>query len=56
MPDGDAWGFTERLAADGGCLVSPGDLYGEDGAGHVRVALVQPLDRLELVAERLGLA
>lgn len=53
-PGGDAWGFTERLAADGGCLVSPGDLYGAAGAGHVRIALVRPLDRLALVAERLG--
>ncbi|MDP9071490.1 MAG: aminotransferase class I/II-fold pyridoxal phosphate-dependent enzyme [Actinomycetota bacterium] len=56
VPDGDAWAFTERLAADAGCLVSPGDLYGAPGAGHVRVALVQPLDRLDLVAERLGVS
>jgi aspartate/methionine/tyrosine aminotransferase len=56
VPDGDAWAFTERLAAEGGCLVSPGDLYGAPGAGHVRVALVQPLERLELVAHRLGVA
>jgi succinyldiaminopimelate transaminase len=54
-PDGDAWGFTERLAADGGCLVSPGDFYGgEDAARFVRVAVVQPMERLELVAARLG--
>ncbi len=53
-PGGDAWGFTERLAAEGGCLVSPGDLYGRAGDGYVRVALVQPLERLQLVAERLG--
>ncbi|HVE45606.1 MAG TPA: aminotransferase class I/II-fold pyridoxal phosphate-dependent enzyme [Acidimicrobiales bacterium] len=54
VPDGDAWGFAERLARDGGCLVSPGDLYGAAGAGHVRVALVQPVERLALVAERLA--
>jgi succinyldiaminopimelate transaminase len=53
-PDGDAWGFAERLAAEGGALVSPGDFYGPAGAGHVRVAMVQPMDRLELVASRLG--
>ncbi len=53
-PDGDAWGFTQRLAERGGVLVSPGDLYGPGGAGFVRVALVQPMDRLRLVAERLG--
>ena len=53
-PGGDAWAFTEHLAADAGCLVSPGDLYGLPGAGHVRVAMVQPRERLELVAQRLG--
>jgi succinyldiaminopimelate transaminase len=55
VPGGDAWGFAETLAAEGGALVSPGDIYGPPGAGYVRVALVQPLERLELVARRLGL-
>ena len=55
-PDGDAWAFTERLARDGGCLVSPGDLYGSAGGGHVRVAVVQRADRLRLVGERLNAA
>ena len=54
-PGGDAWAFTERLAAEGGCLVSPGDLYGPAGAGYVRVALVRPIERLRLVASRLGM-
>ena len=54
-PDGDAWGFTDRLAAEGGALVSPGEFYGAPGAAYVRVALVQPDDRIELVAQRLGL-
>ncbi|MBW3668002.1 MAG: succinyldiaminopimelate transaminase [Actinobacteria bacterium] len=53
-PDGDEWQFTQRLAAEGGCLVSPGEFYGDAGRGHVRIALVQPLDRLDLVAARLG--
>jgi aspartate/methionine/tyrosine aminotransferase len=52
--DGDAWAFTRDLAARGGVLVSPGDLYGPGGAGYVRVAMVQPMDRLRLVAERLA--
>ena len=52
-PDGDEWAFTLRLAREGGCLVSPGDFFGEGGRGHVRVAMVQPRDRLELVASRL---
>jgi succinyldiaminopimelate transaminase len=51
---GDGWEFTERLARAGGALVSPGEFYGSEGADHVRVAVVQPLDRLNLVVERLG--
>jgi aspartate/methionine/tyrosine aminotransferase len=57
VPDGVAgggWELAERLAADGGLLVSPGDLYGDDGAGFVRIAVVQPAARLELVADRLS--
>ena len=52
----DAWAMAEDLARVAGLLVSPGDLYGPDGAGHARVALVQPMVRLRLVAERLGAA
>jgi succinyldiaminopimelate transaminase len=55
-PDGDAWALVRRLATEGGALVSPGEFYGPDGAGFVRVAVVQPDDRLELVARRLGVA
>lgn len=51
-PDGDAWSFATRLANRLGVLVSPGDLYGPAGSGHVRVAAVQPDDRLDLVARR----
>ncbi|MGD9797506.1 MAG: aminotransferase class I/II-fold pyridoxal phosphate-dependent enzyme [Acidimicrobiia bacterium] len=54
-PDGDAWAFAARLAAEAGALVSPGEFYGSRAAGHVRVAMVQPDDRIELVARRLGL-
>ena len=49
----DGWSMAEDLARRAGLLVSPGDLYGAAGAGYVRVAVVQPMDRLELVAERL---
>ena len=51
---GDGWSVAERLARDGGVLVSPGDFYGSASAHFVRVAVVQPLDRLNLVVERLG--
>ncbi len=53
-PDGDAWGLAARLAADAGALVSPGEFYGAQASGHVRVAMVQPDERIELVAQRLG--
>jgi aspartate/methionine/tyrosine aminotransferase len=50
----DGWAMAEELARTAGLLVGPGDLYGEDGAGYVRIAMVQPMLRLELVAERLS--
>jgi aspartate/methionine/tyrosine aminotransferase len=34
--------------------VSPGDFYGAGGAQNVRVAVVQPDERIELLAARLG--
>jgi succinyldiaminopimelate transaminase len=55
-PDGDAWALTAWLAKWGGVLVAPGDLYGPAGKGHVRIAMVQPMERLELVARRLAAA
>jgi succinyldiaminopimelate transaminase len=53
-PGGDAWSLAKRLAAEAGALVSPGEFYGRGGEGFVRVAAVQPDDRVTLVAERLG--
>ncbi len=64
MPDGsfylwctkdglDGWGLAELLADASGLVVSPGELYGALGAHHVRVAMVQPDDRLALAASRL---
>ncbi len=49
----DGWSVTESLALEAGLMVSPGEFYGPNGAGFIRVAVVQPLDRLELVAARL---
>lgn len=49
----DGWELARRFA-ELGVLVSPGDFYGPQGAPYVRIALVQPLDLLELVAERLA--
>jgi succinyldiaminopimelate transaminase len=49
----DGWEIAARLAHEAGLLVSPGDLYGALGADHVRLALVQPRERLELALGRL---
>ena len=54
IPVADGWDFAARLAVDGGALVSPGEFYGAGGANFVRVAVVQPDDRIDLVARRLG--
>ena len=50
----NGWAFAEDLAKVSGLLVSPGDVYGAEGAGHVRIAVVQPTERIALVAERLA--
>ena len=52
-PGGDEWAFTNWLAAAGGVLVSPGSFYGAAGAGYVRVAVVAPLEAIEMVGRRL---
>ena len=49
-----SWILTEALAEAGGVVVSPGDLYGDGGSPFVRVAAVQPDDRIELLAKRLA--
>jgi aspartate/methionine/tyrosine aminotransferase len=48
------WALTEHLALAAGLLVSPGDLYGPDGADFVRLAVVQPMERLAVVGDRLS--
>jgi succinyldiaminopimelate transaminase len=49
----DGWELAARLA-EAGTLVAPGSLYGAAGADHVRIALTQPNDRLELALARLA--
>jgi succinyldiaminopimelate transaminase len=51
--DRPAWVLAGDLARRAGLLVSPGDLYGDASARFVRVAAVQPDDRIELLAQRL---
>ncbi len=52
-PAEGGWAVTARLA-ETGLLVAAGDLYGDGGADHVRIALVEPLERLELAFDRLS--
>src|SRR5947209_1557621 len=54
-PTEDGWAVTARLAGTG-TLVAAGDLYGEGGAAFVRIALVEPLERLELAFDRIAAA
>lgn len=54
VPGGDAWKCTEWLAEHGGVIVSPGEFYGAAAKEYVRVALVEPDDRLDVVAKRLA--
>jgi succinyldiaminopimelate transaminase len=48
----DAWELATHLAQVAGLVTSPGDLYGE-GGDHVRLAVVQPDERINLAASRL---
>jgi succinyldiaminopimelate transaminase len=52
-PDG-AWPAARDLAGKAGIVVSPGEFYGLAGADHFRVAAVQPDERIELAAARVG--
>ncbi|MBU3703904.1 MAG: aminotransferase class I/II-fold pyridoxal phosphate-dependent enzyme [Ilumatobacteraceae bacterium] len=52
----DGWAFAERLAREAGTLVSPGDFYGAGGANNVRIAVVQPDEKIALMARRLGVS
>ena len=60
-PGGDAWAFAELLASRAGLIVSPGEFYCQDRAtagaddpgGYVRIAAVQPVERLQLALRRL---
>lgn len=46
--------FAYELIEKAGVTVVPGDAFGKQGEGYVRMALVQPEDRLIEAAERIG--
>ncbi|CAH0345222.1 LL-diaminopimelate aminotransferase [Bacillus sp. CECT 9360] len=54
IPDG--WRsreFAFQLIEQAGVAVVPGDAFGKQGKGYVRIALVQPAERLSEAAERI---
>lgn len=46
--------FARRLLREAGVVVSPGTGFGGEGEGHVRLALIEPEDRLREAGERIG--
>ena len=52
-PLADGWELAALLADRAGILTSPGEFYGPGGRGWVRIAAVQPDDRIELACQRL---
>lgn len=50
---GDGFATAHRLAERSGLVVSPGELYGAAGAAYIRLAVVQPDERLQVAAQRL---
>jgi succinyldiaminopimelate transaminase len=53
-PAHDCWSAAELLAAEGGILVAPGELYGAAGTRHIRVALTATDERIAAAAKRLA--
>ena len=53
-PAHDCWSAAEWLAAEGGILVAPGELYGPAGKRHVRVALTATDERIDAAVARLA--
>jgi succinyldiaminopimelate transaminase len=49
----DGWELASEIAERSALVVSPGELYGEDGRDFVRLAVVQSDERLALAASRL---
>lgn len=47
--------FAYELIEKAGVTVVPGDAFGEQGEGYVRMALVQPAERLTEAAEKIQL-
>lgn len=49
----DGWELASEIAERSALVVSPGELYGEDGRDFIRLAVVQSDERLAVAAARL---
>lgn len=54
-PGADAWALARMLAERVGIIGSPGEFYGPSATDRLRLAAVQPDERIELAARRVGL-
>ncbi|WP_144475890.1 LL-diaminopimelate aminotransferase [Cytobacillus oceanisediminis] len=55
IPDGwKSREFAFKLIEEEGIVVVPGDAFGQEGEGYVRIAMVQPPERLEEAAQRVN--
>lgn len=55
LPEGwSSRGFAFQLLNETGVAVTPGDAFGTNGEGYVRMALVQSEDQLREAAEKIG--
>ena len=52
-PGGDAWAAARELAERAGIVCSPGEFYGPESTGWLRLAAVQPDERIALAAARV---
>ncbi|QZA88702.1 aminotransferase class I/II-fold pyridoxal phosphate-dependent enzyme [Salinarchaeum sp. IM2453] len=52
-PGGDAHGFAEDLLTEAGVAVVPGDVFGDDGTGHLRMSYATSLDELKTAFNRI---
>lgn len=53
-PDSNGWALVIHLATEIGLVASPGEFYGKQGVGHVRIAAAATDDRMELLRDRIG--
>lgn len=52
-PTQDDEAFAERLLTEAGVAVVPGSVFGDDGAGHVRLSYATGIDQLETAFDRI---